>query len=39
MPQKAYRVRVSDALLQEMLASGGAVLIEGAKRCDQHIFL
>ena len=33
MPQKNYRPRVSDALLQEMLESSGAVLIEGAKWC------
>ena len=33
MPPKNYRPRVSDALLQEMLESSGAVLIEGAKWC------
>ena len=33
MPKKTYRPRVSDALLQEMLESSGAVLIEGAKWC------
>ena len=33
MPKKTYRPRVSDALLQEILGSSGAALIEGPKWC------